>query len=466
MTATGATAAEKGATPLDPAEKTLRTFFTNYCVECHGPEKQKGERRFDQLALPAAHPDTVIELQDAIDQLTLGEMPPAKAKNQPKEGEVRDMVTRLTQLVAEGHAKFASTGGQTVLRRINRREYINTVGDLFGMNMTMFDPTTKFPRDQVVQHMDNIGDALKTSGYLLAQYIDAADHVVEKAFNQATRPKEQTWSFTSDFKQQPELSYSHARVQNFSYMCLYETTNSDKHEGAYGPLLAFSKGVPADGYYEIRVKAEAKFRKNVYAPNFFGTDPEMPFQLSIVAGNAKVGPLHLPQAIEPELTKPVVVQDDSQEWYTFRVWLDKGFTPRFTFPNGMLSVRNAYGRTLRVYNKLFPEETRDTVGIVQARVVVMRHGQLPHIRIHQVDIRGPLIGTWPVAAQQTVLGGKPFAPERTREILEHFATRAYRRPVRADEVDRLMSVVAARKKEGRDDFGAMKDGLKAALCSP
>ncbi len=460
-------AAADNPPPLDPAvEKSIRTFFITYCVKCHGPEKQKGDRRFDHLELPATHPDTVLELQDAIDLLTLGDMPPDDAELRPKTAEVTDMIAQLTRLVQDGHATLASTDGQTVLRRLNRREYLNTVADLLGIDMTMFDPTTNFPRDLVVQHMDNIGDALKTSGYLLAQYINAADQVVERAFSQPTRPKKQTWKFNRDFRQQPELRHSHGKVHDFSYLCLYETINSDKHEGAYGPLLNFEPGVPADGYYVIRVKAEAKFRKNDYAPDHFGTDPSLPFQLSIVAGNAKIGPLHLPQAIEPELTQPQLIKDDVQEWYTFKVWLDQGWSPRFIFPNGMLDVRNAYGRTLREYNDRFPTNVRNTKGIVETRVVVMRYGQLPHIRIHEVEIQGPLVDQWPAAGYATALGGQPFAPARTREILENFANRAYRRPARTDEIDRLMGVVEARRQQGADPFAAMKDGLKAVLCSP
>src|SRR6185436_8357848 len=138
-------------------------------------------------------------------------------KKHPEARDVREIVTLLTQLVTDGHARLSSTGGQTVLRRLNRREYINTVGDLFGMNMTMFDPTAKFPRDQMVMHMDNIGDTLRTSGYLLAQYIDAADQVVEKAFAQAERPREQTWRFTDDFRQQTELR-QHKETNGFRWM--------------------------------------------------------------------------------------------------------------------------------------------------------------------------------------------------------------------------------------------------------
>ncbi|MSU51287.1 MAG: DUF1592 domain-containing protein [Opitutus sp.] len=451
---------------IDPGtDQAIRSFFSTYCKECHGPEKQKGDRRFDQLALPVRKADTLIDLQDIVDQLNLGEMPPAKAERRPGAGEVREMVDRLTQLVSEGHARLSSTGGRTVLRRLNRREYINTVGDLFGLNMTMFDPTTKFPRDQTVMHMDNIGDTLKTSGYLLAQYLDAAEQVVEKAFEQTGRPSEQTWRFSKDFLQQQELNRCHAVAFDNRFIGLYESPESIRNEGSYGPLLEFAGGVPADGFYEIRVRAEAKYRKNPYAPNFFGTDPVMPFRLGLVAGNANAGPLHRLQPIEPHLGE-VVLKDDEPEWHTFRVWVNKGWSPRFTFPNGMLDVRNAEGRLFKEYNALFPEEERGAKGVIAIRIAIMRFGQLPQIRIHEAEIRGPLIDRWPSAGRQMLLGDAPFSSDRTREILQKFTQRAYRRPVRPDEVDRLMAVVATRRREGQDAFAALKDGLKAALCSP
>lgn len=452
------------ARALENTEAPVRQFLSAYCYECHGVDKQKGDRRFDELVLPIDKADGLTDLQDIIDQLNLGEMPPAKAKKHPTEAEVSATVSQLEKFVAEGQAKFSSTGGETVLRRINRREYINTVGDLFGMNMLMFDPTTKFPRDQSVQHMDNIGDALRTSGYLLGQYLDAAEQVVDKAFAQMDRPKEQTWRFDKDFRQQSELRH-HKEIFNNAFLALYETTTGVQHEGAYGPLLNFPEGVPADGYYEVRVKAEAKFRKNPYDPNFFGTDLSMPLRMGVVAGNAKAGPLHLPQTMEPQLGE-TVLKDDVQEWYTFRVWLDKGFSPRFTYPNGMLSVRNIYGKLMRQYNKLFPPEAQGSVGIVDNRINSLKYGQIPQVRIHEVVIRGPLIDEWPTMGARTVIGGKPFAPERTRELLTKFASRAYRRPATVDEVDRLMSVVDSRVKQGVEPFMAFKDGLKAALCSP
>jgi hypothetical protein len=446
------------------APGAIQTFLDTYCIQCHGAEKQKGDRRFDRLNLPVSKVDTLILLQDIVDQLNLGEMPPRKAK-QPGAHETRAAIAELTRTIADARTKFASAGGQTVLRRLNRREYLKTVGDLFALNMTMFDPTTAFPRDETVAHMDNIGSALKTSGYLLAQYLDAADQIVEKAFAAKERPREQSWKFAGNFVQQQELR-SHGPVFQFRYLCLYETTASDKHEGAYGPLLEFAKGVPADGYYEIKVRAEAKHRKNPYDPKLFAMDPEMPFRLGVVPGNQKAGALHETQPIEPLLGE-VVLKDEQLEWYTFKVWLDAGHTPRFIFPNGMISVRNAYGRIFRQYNALFPAEVRKAKGgIVNDRIMVQKYGQLPHIRIHEVNIRGPLIEQWPPPSQTVVLGDQPFDAGRTRAILATFASRAYRRPASAAEVDRLMAVVERRRQDGKEPLEALKAALKAVLCSP
>lgn len=449
------------------AESTARTshdFLQTYCFSCHGPEKQKGDRRFDQLALPAKNLDDLIALQDIVDQLNLGEMPPKKSK-QPADTERQTIIASLSTAVSEAHAALRSTGGQTVLRRLNKREYINTVGDLFALDMRLFDPTTKFPRDQTAEHMDNLGDVLKTSGYLLAQYLDAADQVVEKAFSITARPKEQTRRFAGNFRPQQEHTFPHGKVYNNRYLCLYEVPDTENHEGGYGYISSFQKGVPVDGVYEIRVKAQAMYRENPYDPNIFKRDTAQPFRLGIVPGDVKAGPLHHPQPIEPELAE-VTLKDGEPEWYTMTVPLNAGQTPRFIFPNGMANSRRAFGTIARRYKDQWPEEERKDLGIFQARRVVLTYGKMPHIRIHEIDIRGPIVTQWPPASQRAVLGDKPFTPERTPEILKNFADRAYRRPATKDEVDRLVRIVEARIRSGHKPFEAMKDGLKTALCSP
>ncbi len=444
----------------------FRAFVSRYCTACHGPQSQMAQRRFDQLRLPPTDPDTLILLQDMVDQLNLSHMPPAKVK-QPTAAEKQSAIAALTQWIAEGHAKLSSTGSQTVLRRLNKREYRNTIGDLFGMNMAMFDPGAAFPRDQIAANMDNIGDALVTSGYLLEQYLAAADAIVEKALRLELQPEARSWTFQGPFRQQQELDYAHKAIYNQRYLCLYETMNSLRHEGAYGPLKAFSQGVPADGFYEIRVLAETKNRRHPYRFDVIKLDQDEPFRLGIVPGDEKAGPLHHPQPIEPLLAE-TVLSDNGPEWKTFRVWLDAGYTPRFVFPNGMIDGRRAFTQIIAKHRDLLPEAVRASAEprIYPARPLILEHGFMPHIRIHEVHIKGPLYDQWPMPARRLALGESAFQPERTREILQNFATRAYRRPARPEEVDRLMSVVEARRKGGASPFDALKDGLKAALCSP
>jgi hypothetical protein len=347
-------AAEEPARPAEPVtfERHVKPFLATYCVACHGESKQKGERRFDRLSGGISDDNGRVELQDILDQLNLGEMPPAEAK-QPSLDERRRVIGWLSGAIEEFHRQRKPSHGMTVLRRLNAREYRNTLGDLLHLNMAMFDPTAGFPRDRTSEHLDNVGETLVTSGHLLQGYLAAADRIVEKVMNPATKPAVQSWAFRGNFRQQPEIDQVHGKTNGFSHITLYDVVGADKHEGAYGPIMPFKQGVPYDGVYELRFKAEAVNRRHPYDPEFLGTDPEEPLRLGIVAGNIAAGPLHKPQPIEPLLAELDLA--DEPKWYTVRVWLDAGFTPRFTFRNGLMDARSLWARLLRKYPEQFPK---------------------------------------------------------------------------------------------------------------
>jgi hypothetical protein len=124
--------------------------------------------------------DALIEFQDVLDQLNLGEMPP-NSEPQPDVAETTQVIGWLTAEIAKFQNTRQGTGGETVLRRLNRREYVNTVSDLLHLNTISFDPAVGFPADQKIDHLDNQGHALVTSGFLLDKYLEAADKIMEKA---------------------------------------------------------------------------------------------------------------------------------------------------------------------------------------------------------------------------------------------------------------------------------------------
>lgn len=452
-----------------PFESAVQPVLAAYCVRCHGAEQQKGDRRFDQLNGDIPNDNALVELQDVLDQLNLSEMPPASAK-QPTDDERRQVINWLTARIERYHQMRKSHQSQTVLRRLNAREYRHTVSDLLQLPMTMFDPTSTFPQDQTVGHLDNVGSRLVTSGYLLSRYLQAAEEVIDKALLPLEQPPVQTWVFRDGFRQQPEIDQVHRKTNKFAHMTLYDVIGADKHEGAYGPILAFKEGVPEDGLYELRVKAEAVNRVHPYDPEFLGMDPKEPLRLGVVAGNYRVGQLHKPQPIEPLLAETDLA--DEERWYTMRVWLDAGYTPRFTFQNGLMDARNLWGRLLKKYPEQFPKPERG--GIVENRYNAIAYGKLPQIRIHEIEIRGPLWKNWPRPSQRALLGddcaemlrSKTMSDTRVRELLKRFLSRAYRRPAQEEDVKRILRVVEQREQAGNDRLTALADGFKAALCSP
>jgi hypothetical protein len=447
----------------------IQHFLTTYCNDCHGAEEQKGDRRFDQLALPASNVDALIDLDDILEQIHLGDMPPKKAP-QPSAEEQEAFIEQMAKALDQARETLSSTGSNTVLRRLNRREYINTIGDLFSLNMAAFDPTTKFPRDQSEEHMENLGDVLRTSGYLLDQYLEAADAVVEKVFAHQKKPEEKTWNFEGEFKTRTNSEKRKNEYDN-RHLLVMECMDTDKHTAGYGVISDFKEGVPADGFYEIKVLVKAMNREHPYDPKIFGIDSREPFRLGIVPGDAKLGPLDLPQPNQPILAE-VALDDGEAEWRTMKVWLDAGHTPRFVYPNGPEEIRHTWFKIADYHKDLWDEfmdegdRKEGKIGITGARQVTLKARKFPHIRIDAVKIRGPLAGEWPPAPQRAVLGDEAFDPEKMREILETFASRAYRRPAASDEVDRLLAAAESQIATGHTPMEGFKAALKAALCSP
>jgi len=481
FTGPSSTKAEGDASDAVAFERTLRPFLKSYCVRCHGPEEQNAERRFDALAAEIEDSNALVDFQDILDQLNLGAMPPEDEK-QPSDDERRAVVEWLTGRIAKYHEEHQPTHDQTVLRRLNSREYSNTVRDLLHLNMTMFDPTAAFPRDQMTEHLDNVGEALVTSGYLLDCYLDAAEQSIGKAAWPLERPPVQTWTFHDNFRQQPEIDQIGRYTQNhyFDYIKLYDVVGADKHEGAYGMINEFRQGVPYDGFYEMTFTAAAVNRIHPYDPEFLGLDPSEPLRLGIRPGNSRVGPLHHTQPIEPLLTELDLT--DEPETYTVRIWLDRGYTPRFTFQNGLMDARSLWTRVIREYPEQFPG--LNGRGIVVMRKTAIMDGKLPQIRIDDIEIRGPLYDEWPRPSQQAVFGrdvdrfaaadlrsdvsapGTSSSEDDLRQQLAEFATRAYRRPARNDEVERLVELIGTRRAEGATMAEAWTDALKAVMCSP
>ena len=69
--------------PTHLSKQKLQPFLDKYCVECHGPDEQEADVRFDQAVWSITNNDTAQRWQDVLDQLNGGDMPPVDADEFP-----------------------------------------------------------------------------------------------------------------------------------------------------------------------------------------------------------------------------------------------------------------------------------------------------------------------------------------------------------------------------------------------
>ncbi|MEY4818818.1 MAG: hypothetical protein RLZZ23_1591, partial [Verrucomicrobiota bacterium] len=444
----------------EPPAKLVEQFLSRYCLECHDADVHKGDRSFDKFTLPLKALPAVIEARDIIDQLTLREMPPKKAE-QPSDEERLAVIRALREGTAAAQATLQSTGSRTVLRRLSNREYENTLETLFGRRIDTLGLTADFPKEKTARHLDTIGQSLVTSGFLVDQYFQSANRLVETRLGKpATAP--QTWRFNKNFIQYEELTGSHKSAFNFRYLNIYEQPNTDTRQGGYGHIEDFRQGVPISGLYDIEVEAAALHRDTHYDPVIFGIDLSEPFILGVVPGDITKGHIHYPQAIEPLLASGVV-PDNVPTRLKFRVWLEAGQTPRFIFPNGPYESR----ASVVTINKRYEKEFSTPVGSSGVgRSHILREGKLPHIRISEIIIQGPVSEPTGGAEEIAVFGKDGFQSERAIDQLFAFAAKAYRRPLQDADRASIRAMHEKRLAEKASPRQAALDVVKLILCSP
>ncbi|MEL6106137.1 MAG: DUF1592 domain-containing protein [Planctomycetota bacterium] len=435
-------------------------FLKSYCLDCHNDDNAEAERNFQSYGLPLQSLPQLIATDEIVAQLTLRQMPPEDA-DQPSDKERLAVLQSLREAIAAARDTLGSTGGRTVLRRLSNREYENTLATLFDRRVDTLGLTADFPKDDTSRHFDNIGKDLVTSGFLLDQYFQAANRLVETRLGKpAVEPRD--WHFKDHFVQYEELKGSHKNVFNFEYLCLYEQPNTDTRQGGYGHIEDFLEGVPVSGLYDIEVHAQAMHRDTHYDPKIFRIDFTEPFELGIVPGDATKGHIHYPQAIEP-LLGSAIVPDDEPEWLKFRVWLEVGQTPRFIFPNGPYESRASVIAVNKRYKDEFdPKSYRD--GVVRAHILT--EGALPHIRIGEVKIRGPIEEVAGTKEELAVFGEDGFMPDKAIDQLFAFAEGAFRRPLSSTDRSSIRAMFDQRLNGDADPRQATLDTIKLILCSP
>ena len=157
-----------------------RAFFESYCIKCHGEEKQKGKLRLDTLSLSVDTLSKADGWAKILNSINSGDMPPEDAK-QPEKNAKAEFLEALSQTMVVARKALSDQGGNITMRRLNRREYKNTILDLLGVELDV----AGLPSDGGADTFDTVGSSLFMSPDQFELYRELGRKALELSFKTA-----------------------------------------------------------------------------------------------------------------------------------------------------------------------------------------------------------------------------------------------------------------------------------------
>ena len=154
-----------------------RGLLKQHCQKCHGPDTQEGRVRLDDLPLSIDSAETAERWQKVLAVLNSGEMPP-KDESQPDPKIKTDFLADLSHAMVVARKSLSDQHGAITMRRLNRREYANTLKDLLGAEINV----TELPSDTGPGGFDTVGSNLFMSANQFDQYRALGREAIEEAF--------------------------------------------------------------------------------------------------------------------------------------------------------------------------------------------------------------------------------------------------------------------------------------------
>ena len=410
----------------DLAAEDLTAVMQQYCMVCHNDQLLTGNLSLEGFDVenPVPRAETA---EKVIKKLRVGMMPPP---GMPRPGGdtllalVEELETRLDRAAAAN-----PNPGNRSFQRLNRSEYESSIRELLALEV---DAGEYLPPDTKSNNFDNIVDVQLMSPTLIDAFLRAASEISRLAVgNSDATPKES------------------------QYQIPREVSQADRVEGA--PLgtrggLSVLHNFVADGEYQFRVNVFAGANSALHTA-------DSPEQLEISIDGERVALLNIDRYLglvdfmargRGELrTEPIFVRAGPHQ-------VSAAFLKKFDGPLADL---------------VSPHDMTELTLILQQGGAGRNYGLLvlPHLKY--LVIRGPYnaTGVSETPSRQKIFTCRPLSPAEVRpcatEILSRLATKAFRRPVRGEEFDVVMSFYEEGEKEGGFEVG-VRTGLEYILASP
>ena len=400
-----------------------RALLDKYCVVCHSDKLRTGDLSLQSLELGNV-PANSETWEKVIRKLRAGAMPPPGV---PRPGQTAaDALATYLEASIDRAAAVKPNPGRATLHRLNRNEYANAVRDLLGLDI---DPAPLLPADDESYGFDNIADVLKTSPSLLERYMSASWNISRFAVGDPAIIAD-----TATYRAKPDLSQN-GHMDGLPL-------------GTRGGMMV-RHNFPLDGEYIIRVRlwrATADVIKGLEEPH--------KIEISIDGVRAKLVTFGGPADRDLSYENSGKSVDEIDSRLSVRVPVKAG--PR-TVVATFLTDSEAQDDSIL---EPFQRTNLDALDFRGLPVV------------DRISINGPFKATGPgnTPSRRLIFACRPAkAAEEVpcaRRILSTLAKRAYRRPARESDLERLLSFYQRGRNEGGTFDAGIEAGIQLILASP
>ncbi|MCA9139103.1 MAG: DUF1592 domain-containing protein [Planctomycetales bacterium] len=437
-------------------DREVLPILKSLCYRCHGdgdnPDNIKGGIRLDRLS-SSLESDSDAEIwHDALDQLSQGEMPPAKAK-QPTLDQRRQLTEWISAALRQAAATRRFKEGRVVTRRLTRYEYANSMRDLLGVDL---DFARHLPPEPVSpQGFLNDGATLEMSPTQIEMYLEIARKGLAEAIVTGERPV----------------------VYEFSQTDTAIGTLPTKKVAGHLPvnpefILDLSE-FPRHGEFELKITAQAAI------PDDQGL-PRMRVSMGHVPGI-----IHVPRG---EIG--MVDVSENQATYTFRGRMEDFPQPGpVAFGNSgfkgmivMIDFVDADGTEIRYPDRQYAQrppkpkpkkadkaKEATPEAAPQQDPEPIPFGSRLDIQVTSVEFRAPVYASWPPPSHERLLFASQHSddePRYVRELLRELMTRAFRRPATAQEVEQNAELFELIREQSDSFEQAIRETFASVLISP
>jgi hypothetical protein len=439
-----------GAVSVSAAEP-FEAFLKKHCVRCHGPQDEEGDIRIDRLSRDFKAGLDSHHWAEVLDKLNSGEMPP-EDEPQPTQDEIAGFVARLDSLLKEGRAARMAARPSVSHYRLSRKEYQNTVYDLLGVR---YDPAKpgELNEDTLWHGYERIGAQLSLSPSHVDRYYRAADIVLDRAFP-ATSSEARKVRMTAaelrygDGKKQQEALDRFGIKRPLRYLLFPGRTGTALSSNWFGRT-----GPEHSGLYKLRLQAS-------------GIRPPggQPAHLSIGKQTSE-------ETVDGLIEFDITAAEDSPQVYEFEVFLEMPTGLDFcVVATDVVDRRGgaAFRHAIASRGGYIFTHSSETL-LLNPNAPQMFDGEgngiFSTVLLDWIEWEGPLVTEAERARRQGIIPPDDATPEVVAEHLKRFAERAWRRPVKKEELKDYLETYRVEREAGAKPADAYRIMLQSVLTS-